>query len=138
MNYDFPILATGRRKCAIAQVKIISGTGKITINTKKDVDYLQKILSYKRLLNNPWKAVEGAERNFDFKKIDLVVHVSGGGLSGQSQAIQLGIARGFCQLNPNYRSLLKKKGLLTTDARCKERKKYGLKKARKASQFSKR
>ena len=137
MNYEFPILATGRRKCSIAQVKIISGAGNIIINNKPDTEYLQQILSYNRLLENPYKAV--AEQNkFDFKTIDILVTVTGGGLSGQSQAIKLGIAKGFCQLDVNYRSLLKKQGLLTTDARCKERKKYGLKKARKASQFSKR
>jgi small subunit ribosomal protein S9 len=137
LNYEFPILTTGRRKCAVAQVKIISGVGNIFINNKIDVNYLQQILSYKRLLENPYKAVED-QNSFDFKTIDIVVNVAGGGLSGQSQAIQLGIARGFCQLNPSYRFFLKKNGLLTTDARCKERKKYGLKKARKASQFSKR
>jgi small subunit ribosomal protein S9 len=122
--------ATGRRKRASAQVRICSpGTGTITINQVDGQHYLQdkfaNILKPFQLLN-----VED--------KCDIFVRTQGGGLTGQSDAIRLGCARALCLMNAEYRSALKAEGFLTRNALKKERKKYGLKKARKAPQFSKR
>lgn len=122
----------GRRKSSIAKVKIVPGTGQFFINQKLDISYLQ---------GNPASllAIQSPKNLFDFqKKYDTIVQVKGGGISGQTAAIQLGLARALCQMQESYRSTLKEKGFLTRDARIKERKKYGLKKARKAPQFSKR
>jgi small subunit ribosomal protein S9 len=122
--------ATGRRKQASAQVRICSpGTGAITINQVDGQMYLQdkfaNVLKPFQLLN-----VED--------KCDIFVRTQGGGLTGQSDAIRLGCARALCLMNAEYRPPLKAEGFLTRNARKKERKKYGLKKARKAPQFSKR
>jgi small subunit ribosomal protein S9 len=125
--------ATGRRKCAIAQVKMISGgTGQMTINRQKGTDYLQSNPTSLLIIYAPIVAL-GMEDSYD-----ISVQSSGGGLNGQAEAIQLGIAKSLCQMQPTNRETLKAHGYLTRNSLCKERKKYGLKKARKASQFSKR
>ena len=124
-------IATGRRKKSIARVRMTSGTGIITINEKNIDEYLQRdtlILIAKRAL-----VLTNTEGKFD-----VDVNVIGGGIAGQAGAICHGIARALLKVSETYRKELKDAGLLTRDPRMKERKKYGLKKARKASQFSKR
>ncbi len=124
-------IATGRRKKSIARVRMTSGTGVITINGKNIDEYLQRdtlILIAKRAL-----VLTNTEGKFD-----VDVNVIGGGIAGQAGAICHGIARALLKVSETYRKELKDAGLLTRDPRMKERKKYGLKKARKASQFSKR
>ncbi len=124
-------IATGRRKKSIARVRMTSGTGIITINGKNIDEYLQRdtlILIAKRAL-----VLTNTEGKFD-----VDVNVIGGGIAGQAGAICHGIARALLKVSETYRKELKDAGLLTRDPRMKERKKYGLKKARKASQFSKR
>ena len=122
---------TGRRKSSVARVYLRPGTGKITIN-KKDIDeyFGQDIL--KMIIMQPLNATEAAET------FDVYVNVQGGGYSGQAGAIKHGIARALLNVDPANRSVLKKAGYLTRDPRMKERKKYGLKAARRAPQFSKR
>lgn len=123
---------TGRRKKAIARVRLIpSGTGSIVINDRAFEDYFpQDTLQY--IVKQPL-ALLGAEA-----KYDVIVNVYGGGFTGQAGAIRLGVARALLQAEPDCRPALKKEGFLTRDPRVKERKKYGLKKARRAPQFSKR
>lgn len=134
MSNKIEILArgTGRRKSATAQVQLIRGTGEFSINGKSAVAYLQENPSSILAIQAPLDLL-GLQKNYD-----TIVSVQGGGISGQAEAIRLGIARALCQIETSYRSSLKVKKYLTRDARCKERKKYGLKKARKAPQFSKR
>ncbi len=122
---------TGRRKTSVARVRVLPGTGSYTINGKPAEQYfgLDTLLL---LLKQPF-AVTGTEGRFD-----VVCTVKGGGLSGQAGAVRHGISRALLQADDNFRPLLKKAGLLTRDPRMKERKKYGLKAARRASQFSKR
>jgi|TARA_B110000971_G_scaffold217556_1_gene254662 small subunit ribosomal protein S9 len=133
MNTDKIIsYGIGRRKQAIAQVILKSGTGKLTINEKLGNLYLQDNSQYIQKINNPF-LILGIENNYDIN-----IKTRGGGLTGQTDAITLGIARALVKLASDNRGILKKAGLLTRDSRIKERKKYGLKKARKASQFSKR
>jgi small subunit ribosomal protein S9 len=134
MNTDNKILSygIGRRKQAIAQVILKLGNGKVTINDKSGHNYLQNNLNYIQKINTPLLTL-GMENTYD-----VSVKTNGGGLTGQTEAITLGIARALTKLNSENRAVLKTAGLLTRDARVKERKKYGLKKARKASQFSKR
>lgn len=122
---------TGRRKSSVARVYLRPGTGNITIN-KKDIDtyFGQEVL--KMIIRQPLTTTETAD------KFDVYVNVNGGGYSGQAGAIRRGIARALLNVDPEYRSALKKAGFLTRDPRMKERKKYGLKKARRAPQFSKR
>jgi len=122
---------TGRRKEAIARVRIAAGTGKWTINGRTLDGYFPNKV-HKQLVNEPF-VVLGAEEQFD-----VIVRITGGGVSGQAGALRLGIARALVLLDPESRPALKKAGFLTRDARVKERKKYGLKKARKAPQYSKR
>ncbi|MBP5835942.1 30S ribosomal protein S9 [Candidatus Phytoplasma meliae] len=122
---------TGRRKSAVARVILTSGTGKITINTKDFQKYLPSPATRLEMLQ-PLHITEKREA------YDVRVNVNGGGLSAQAGAIRLGIARALLENIPELRTILKKAGLLTRDARCVERKKYGLKKARRAPQFSKR
>tara|TARA_B110000046_G_scaffold180087_1_gene210253 strand:+ start:463 stop:858 length:396 start_codon:yes stop_codon:yes gene_type:complete len=122
----------GRRKQSIAQVILKPGTGKLTINKISGNSYLQQNLNYLRKINTVFVLL-GIENIYDIN-----VKTSGGGLTGQTDAITLGIARALTKVDEDNRILLKKEGLLTRDSRIKERKKYGLKKARKASQFSKR
>ncbi len=123
--------ATGRRKKSIARVYVTPGTGKITIN-KRDIDDYFGFETLKVVVRQPLAATENTE------KYDVTVTVRGGGYTGQSGAIRHGIARALCKVDEEYRPVLKKAGYLTRDPRMKERKKYGLKAARRAPQFSKR
>lgn len=122
---------TGRRKKSVARVRLIPGSGAITIN-KRDIDNYFGLDTLKVIVRQPF-AVTGTEGKFD-----VICTVVGGGVTGQAGAIRHGIARALLQANEEYRAPLKKAGLLTRDPRMKERKKYGLKAARRASQFSKR
>lgn len=123
---------TGRRKTSVARVRLVPGNGEKTINQHSAEIYLQYNPNNLRLALKPL-TILGLENEYD-----LIVNTQGGGLSGQADAIRLGIARALCLINPEYRGPLKTNGLLTRDARSVERKKYGLRKARKAPQFSKR
>ena len=125
------IWGTGRRKKAIARVRIMSGEGKITVN-KTDVKDYFKLDTLINIVKQPL-ALVGVEN-----KYDVAINVYGGGLSGQAGACRHGIARALVLSNEAYKADIKKAGFLTRDPRMKERKKYGLKKARKAPQFSKR
>lgn len=125
-------IGIGRRKRATARVFLVPGEGNIVINKVPGEKYLQYNVTY---LNTIWAPLK--EVNLD-KQFDIVVLVKGGGLTGQTEAIQLGVARLLCKMNPENRPVLKPFGFLTRDARIKERKKYGLRKARKAPQYSKR
>ena len=122
---------TGRRKTSVARVYLIPGTGKITIN-KRDIDEYLGLEVLKLTVRQPLVATETLD------KFDVLVNVVGGGISGQAGAIRHGVARALLLADETYRPLLKKAGFLTRDPRMKERKKYGLKAARRASQFSKR
>lgn len=132
LSEKFPILATGRRKTAVAQVQLFEGTGQFTINGKAGISYLQENPSSIFCIEAPLTLLRLE------KKYDLIVKVKGGGFLGQAEAIKLGISRALCDVEELYRGALKQKGFLRRDSRSKERKKYGLKKARKAPQFSKR
>ena len=122
---------TGRRKKSIARVYLVPGTGKITIN-KRDIDEYLGLETLKLIVRQPLAATETAD------KFDVIVNVRGGGVSGQAGAIRHGISRALLQNGDEMRPILKKAGFLTRDPRMKERKKYGLKAARRAPQFSKR
>ena len=122
---------TGRRKKSIARVRLIPGTGNITIN-KRSIDEYFGLETLKLIVNQPF-GVTGTAGKFD-----IVCTVVGGGISGQAGAIRHGVSRALLQADAEYRPLLKKAGLLTRDPRMKERKKYGLKGASRAPQFSKR
>ena len=122
---------TGRRKSSIARVRLVPGTGKITINSK-DIDEYLGLETLKVIVRQPLVATE------TLNKFDVICKVTGGGFTGQAGAIRHGIARALNEANHEYRPILKTKGFLTRDPRKKERRKYGLKKARKAPQFSKR
>ncbi len=123
--------AVGRRKNAVARVRLSKGTGKRIINKKLMKDYLCRE-TLEMIVEEPFKLIDQSER------FDVKVNVRGGGLSGQAGAIRLGISRALLEYDPELRPILKKEGLLTRDAREKERRKYGLAKARKAYQYSKR
>lgn len=123
---------TGRRKSAIARVRLVPGDGKVIVNGKPGDLYFQFNASYIGVIKAPLETL-GLENEYD-----ILVKAEGGGLTGQSDAVLLGVARALCQLDPENRSPLKSEGYLTRDPRAKERKKYGLHKARKAPQFSKR
>jgi len=122
---------TGRRKSSVARVRLYPGTGKITINGR-DIDDYFGLETLKLVINQPF-GVTGTAGKFD-----IVANVRGGGISGQAGAIRHGVSRALLLADESYRTLLKKSGFLTRDPRMKERKKYGLKAARRASQFSKR
>lgn len=122
---------TGRRKSSIARVRIVPGTGSVTINNR-DIDDYFGLGTLKLIVNQPFEAT-GTEG-----KYDIICTVKGGGVSGQAGAIRHGLSRALLQADPEFRAILKKAGFLTRDPRMKERKKYGLKAARRASQFSKR
>ena len=122
---------TGRRKSSIARVFLTPGTGKITIN-KKDIDEDFGLETLKIIARQPLEATNTAD------KYDAKITVKGGGFTGQAGAIRHGIARALNEADADFRPVLKKAGYLTRDSRMKERKKYGLKKARRAPQFSKR
>jgi small subunit ribosomal protein S9 len=121
----------GRRKEAVARVRLAPGTGNITINGRTMDEYFGRETS-KMILVEPLKLVD------QMGKVDVFVSARGGGLSGQAGAIRHGISRALCQLNPEFRPVLKKAGFMTRDARAVERKKYGRPGARKRFQFSKR
>ena len=122
---------TGRRKKSIARVYLVPGTGKITIN-KRDIDDYFGLETLKVIVRQPLVKTETTQ------KFDVLVNVRGGGTTGQAGAIRHGIARALLEADPDYRPALKSAGYLTRDPRMKERKKYGLKAARRAPQFSKR
>jgi len=125
-------LGTGRRKSAVARVRLVPGSGQIVINGKPGDLYLQFNAEYLSVAKAPLETL-GLENEYD-----ILVNAHGGGLTGQADAVRLGVARALCQLDPDNRKPLKIEGYLTRDPRAKERKKYGLRKARKAPQFSKR
>ncbi len=126
-----PNLSTGRRKESVARVRLAPGTGNITINGRTMDAYFGRETS-KMILVEPLKLVD------QMGKLDVFVNAHGGGLSGQAGAIRHGITRALCELNPEFRPILKKAGFVTRDARAVERKKYGRPGARKRFQFSKR
>lgn len=125
------VQATGRRKQAIARVRLTPGTGKITANGREFDNYFPSAV-HRTLITEPLRLTSNEE------SYDISVTLSGGGLSGQAGAFRLGITRALVELNPEDRTSVKSAGLLTRDPRKKESKKYGLKKARKAPQYSKR
>ncbi len=131
MAAEIQYLGTGRRKQSIARVRLIPGNGKIIVNKREVADYFGRDTLIKDL-KSPLEATK------TLGTLDILVNVKGGGLSGQAGAIRHGIARALLKVDQDYRKPLKKSGYLTRDPRMKERKKYGLKKARKAPQFSKR
>jgi len=122
---------TGRRKSSVARVRLVPGEGKIVIN-KRDINEYFGLETLKLIVKQPLALTD------TLGKYDVLVNTSGGGISGQAGAIRHGIARALLKVDPEYRQTLKKAGFLTRDPRMKERKKYGLKAARRAPQFSKR
>ncbi|AEH52210.1 MULTISPECIES: 30S ribosomal protein S9 [Heyndrickxia] len=122
---------TGRRKSSVARVRLVPGNGNITVNGRDVKDYIP----FEALVEVIKQPLNITETNGSY---DVLVNVRGGGFTGQAGAIRHGIARALLQADPEYRAVLKRAGLLTRDARMKERKKYGLKGARRAPQFSKR
>jgi small subunit ribosomal protein S9 len=124
-------ITVGRRKEAVARVRMVPGTGNITINGRTMDEYFGRETS-KMILVEPLKLVD------QMGKLDIFANAAGGGLSGQAGAIRHGISRALVKLNPDYRAILKKAGFMTRDARAVERKKYGQPGARKRFQFSKR
>ncbi|PLR96409.1 30S ribosomal protein S9 [Bacillus sp. T33-2] len=124
-------IGTGRRKSSVARVRLVPGDGKIIINGREIEEYIP-FAALREVVKQPLVATE------TLGGYDVLVNVSGGGYTGQAGAIRHGIARALLQADPEYRPSLKSAGLLTRDARMKERKKYGLKGARRAPQFSKR
>jgi small subunit ribosomal protein S9 len=125
------IQATGRRKAAVARVRLRDGTGVVTVNKRPIDDYFPSA-THRMIITEPLRLVEKS----DIYDVDTTM--DGGGISGQAGALRLGIARALVELDPELRLVLKRAGFLTRDAREKESKKYGLKKARKAPQYSKR
>jgi small subunit ribosomal protein S9 len=123
---------TGRRKSAIARVRLVPGSGQLVVNGRPGRDYFNQNVGYLTTAKSPLETL-GLENDYD-----ILVNAHGGGLTGQADSIRLGVARALCELDPENRHPLKIEGYLTRDPRAKERKKYGLKKARKAPQFSKR
>jgi len=124
-------LGTGRRKCSVARVRLTTGAGNITINDKSLDEYFD-LETLKTMVKQPLVLTE------TLNSVDVVVNIYGGGKAGQAGAIRHGITRALMEFRPELRPELKKAGFVTRDARKKERKKYGLKKARRAPQFSKR
>jgi small subunit ribosomal protein S9 len=123
--------AVGRRKEAVARVYVSKGTGNITVNNKEYKNYFP-IMYLQNQVELPLKTIEAMDQ------FDVVVNVQGGGPKGQAEAIKMGISRALCEVNPEYRPMLKKQHLLTRDSRSVERKKFGKAKARRSFQFSKR
>ncbi|MCX8125819.1 MAG: 30S ribosomal protein S9 [Dehalococcoidia bacterium] len=123
--------ATGKRKCAVAQVKLMPGTGTITVNGRPFDETFTR-LEHRRTIEQPLVITNTRSR------FDIQVKVTGGGISGQAEAIRHGISRALLAINEEFKPILRKSGLLTRDPRVKERKKYGLKRARKAPQYTKR
>ncbi len=125
-------LGTGRRKTSVARVRLLPGDGEFIINGRPIDDYFKGLDTLKMVAKQPLNLTDTANQ------FDVIVNVKGGGFTGQSGAIRLGISRALVEADQNLRPVLKKAGYLTRDARMTERKKYGLKKARRAPQFSKR
>ncbi|MCP2727868.1 30S ribosomal protein S9 [Limnofasciculus baicalensis] len=123
---------TGRRKSSVARVRLVPGTGKLVVNDRPGDSYFNFNPAYLAATKAPLETL-GLENDYD-----ILVKAHGGGLTGQADSVRLGVARALCQLDPENRSPLKIEGYLTRDPRAKERKKYGLHKARKAPQYSKR
>lgn len=123
---------TGRRKTSVVRVRLVPGTGKLIVNGKPGEEYLQFNPTYISLAKAPLETL-GLEGEYD-----ILANAKGGGLTGQADSIRMGVARALCQLDPDNRKPLKIEGYLTRDPRAKERRKYGLRKARKAPQYSKR
>lgn len=123
--------AVGRRKEAVARVYMSKGSGAITVNGKEYKTYFP-LMYLQNQVELPLKTIDG------LTSFDLVINVAGGGPKGQAEAIKMGIARTLCEINPEFRPLLKKEGLMTRDPRSVERKKFGKRKARRSFQFSKR
>ena len=130
-NTKVQYFGTGRRKTSVARVILQAGEGKVTVNGRAFEEYITNPLA--RL-----DALQPLELTENLNKFDVIVNVFGGGMTGQAGAIRLGITRALMEVNPDYRATLKPAGLVTRDPRAKARKKYGLKKARRAPQFSKR
>jgi small subunit ribosomal protein S9 len=128
---DRPIQTVGRRKEAIVRVRLVPGNGNFVLNGRTLESYFPSRV-HQQLVREPLNLVNRAGT------LDVIANLRGGGVTGQAGALRLAIARALCELNPDDRPALKKAGFLTRDARVKERKKYGLKKARKAPQYSKR
>jgi small subunit ribosomal protein S9 len=124
-------IGTGRRKSSVARVRLVPGDGKVIINGRVMEEYIP-FAALREVVNQPLNATE------TIGSYDVLVNVKGGGYTGQAGAIRHGIARALLQADPEYRGTLKRAGFLTRDPRMKERKKYGLKGARRAPQFSKR
>jgi small subunit ribosomal protein S9 len=123
---------TGRRKSSVVRVRLVPGSGQLTVNGRPGDNYFQYNTGYLSVVKAPLETL-GLENEYD-----ILVSAQGGGLTGQADSIRLGVARALCELDPENRSPLKIEGYLTRDPRAKERKKYGLHKARKAPQYSKR
>ena len=132
MNETNLYTGLGKRKTSVAKVFLKVGNGNITVNNKKFEDFFKGIVEDAEIIKNPFILVN------ILNDYDVNISVKGGGTSSQIDAIKLAIAKSICQINEEYRSVLSKSSLLNRDSRIKERKKYGLKKARKASQYSKR
>ena len=131
MSEENYVWGTGRRKCAIAQVRLLSGKGEIVINDKPYQEAFSR-LEHRRKIEQPFLSTDTVG------KFRVTAKVNGGGLSSQAEAIRHGIARALVKENELFKPILRREGLLTRDARVKERKKYGLKRARKAPQYTKR
>ena len=130
-NEKVQFYGTGRRKSSVARVRLVPGNGQIIVNGKNSADYFHK-KTLEMIIRQPLVLTE------TLNNVDVVVNIYGGGKAGQAGAIRHGITRALIEFRPELRPELKKAGFVTRDARKKERKKYGLKKARKAPQFSKR
>jgi len=131
MSKETYVWGTGKRKCAIAQVRLFSGDGGIIVNDKPFEEVFHR-LGHRRMIELPFMATDTVG------KFRVTVKVKGGGITGQAEAIRHGISRALVKENELFRPVLREHGLLTRDARIKERKKYGLKRARKAPQYTKR
>jgi small subunit ribosomal protein S9 len=131
MSEESYVWGTGKRKCAIAQVRLFPGKGEIIVNDKPYQEAFPRV-EHRHMIEHPLLATD------NMGKFRVMVKVNGGGLSGQAGAIRHGIARALAKENELFKPVLRKEGLLTRDARIKERKKYGLKRARKAPQYTKR
>jgi len=131
MSKESYVWGTGKRKCAIAQVRLFSGKGEIIVNDRSYQEAFPRV-EHRHMIEHPLLATD------NMGKFCVMVKVNGGGRSGQAGAIRHGIARALVKENELFKPVLRKEGLLTRDARIKERKKYGLKRARKAPQYTKR
>jgi small subunit ribosomal protein S9 len=131
MSEESYVWGTGKRKCAIAQARLLPGKGEIMVNDKPYQEAFPRT-EHRRMIEHPLQATN------TMGKFSITVKVNGGGLSGQAGAIRHGIARALAKENELFKPMLRKEGLLTRDSRIKERKKYGLKRARKAPQYTKR